>query len=250
MQEGKDESDETNNADLKPDALNPGGPRIPLSPENPPLANAEAHNPDHNPDAATAVRRELHWLEILNFCGQIVLAMVAIVGVCIYGRQLGVMQGQLDQMSTQFPEIQKSANAAKSAAETAHDALVLGERSRVGFPLFNVGPPKVIIGPNIELHGNIELENYGKIPASIDFVGVKLEVRDTPVPEGFKYTPPLIPSKFDLMPGQKGYKSANSKYTISGPDYEAVMLRKKRLVLHGRVVYHDAFGAYVSAIRN
>jgi len=44
------------------------------------------------------VRRELHWLEVLNFCGQIILAAVGIVGVCIYGRQLRVMQGQLDEM--------------------------------------------------------------------------------------------------------------------------------------------------------
>src|SRR5579871_2691928 len=47
---------------------------------------------------ARKVRKELHWLEVLNFCGQIILAVVGIIAAVIYGKQLGVMQKQLQQI--------------------------------------------------------------------------------------------------------------------------------------------------------
>jgi hypothetical protein len=50
-----------------------------------------------NADSAATVR-ELHWLEKLNFAGQFCLVIVGIAAACIYGRQLGVMRGQLNQM--------------------------------------------------------------------------------------------------------------------------------------------------------
>jgi hypothetical protein len=55
-----------------------------------PESNQGGHG-DFNPDTAQSVRRELHWLEILNFSGQIILAIVGIIAVCIYGRQLREM---------------------------------------------------------------------------------------------------------------------------------------------------------------
>lgn len=121
MPEEKDESSEANNANRQPDALSPAGPRLPVSPENPPLGNAQAQNCGPNPSEAQDVRRELHWLEILNFGGQIILAVVGIIGVCIYGRQLGVMQGQLDQMGKQSTEIQKQTTLARQQME-GHEA--------------------------------------------------------------------------------------------------------------------------------
>lgn len=46
----------------------------------------------------------------------------------IYHGQLVVMQGQLGEIIKQYPELQKSAIAAKSAADTARDTFVVGQR--------------------------------------------------------------------------------------------------------------------------
>ncbi len=57
-----------------------------------------------------------------------ILVMLATIGYAIIAaRQLVSMNGQLSEVSKQFPEIQKSAAAAKLAADTAANTLTLSE---------------------------------------------------------------------------------------------------------------------------
>ena len=98
MPQGKNESSETDSSDPQPDVSKSPGPVIPTPPLPPRTETNEQPDPDSNPDGSQAVRRELHWLEKLNFIGQMSLAVVGIVAACIYGCQLKVMQGQLNQM--------------------------------------------------------------------------------------------------------------------------------------------------------
>jgi hypothetical protein len=54
--------------------------------------------------------------------------IVGIVVAGIYYGQLYVMRGQLGEIIKQYPELKKSADAAKEASDTAHDTMVLSER--------------------------------------------------------------------------------------------------------------------------
>jgi hypothetical protein len=52
----------------------------------------------------------------------IILAIIGIFALCIYQGQLNVMRGQLGEIIKQYPELQKSANAATSGSNTANGA--------------------------------------------------------------------------------------------------------------------------------
>lgn len=98
MTEKPDEPGEPNDTQGNPSAPSGSGPHIPVAPNKggPPDTQRSEANPD--PNSASSVRRELHWLEILNFIGQLVLAGVGVVAASIYGCQLSVMRGQLQEM--------------------------------------------------------------------------------------------------------------------------------------------------------
>jgi hypothetical protein len=55
--------------------------------------NDEAPNPTGKAESATA--KELHWLEKLNFGGQLALVIVGVIGLIIYGCELHSMNSQL-----------------------------------------------------------------------------------------------------------------------------------------------------------
>lgn len=67
-------------------------------------------------DTSKEMKREFRLVEIFTIATNVILAVVGIFALHAYYGQLGAMQGQLDEMSRQFPEIQKSANAAADAA--------------------------------------------------------------------------------------------------------------------------------------
>ncbi len=121
------------------------------------------------------------------------------------------------------------------------------ERARVGVPRLNIGPSALKkIVPNVEISGNGEVENFGKSPAVIDGIGVKLEVRSTPVPDDFKY-PMRKPGTFLLYPGELGVRTNDDTYKIPIGDFaEVEHVGRKRLYLHGSVHYHDGFGRYTT----
>jgi hypothetical protein len=77
------------------------------------MTNSSAINP----------KQKVHWITHATFWSQVGLGLIGIAALWIYHCQLTTMQGQLDQMNKQYPEIQKSAAAAKSAADTAGQTL-------------------------------------------------------------------------------------------------------------------------------
>jgi len=91
----------------------------------------------------------------------------------IYHGQLSVMQGQLGEIIRQFPEIQKSANAATSANIAAHDALTRSNRPWLGVESLRVTAPigftKAGSGKDITyfISGSLEItiKNFGSSPA-------------------------------------------------------------------------------------
>jgi hypothetical protein len=105
--------------------------------------------------------KEANLVDVAGIITGVAVVIVGILAACIYANQLGVMQGQLDQMSRQFPEIQKSATAAKSAADTADAEFKISARAWVTANLSNPGGvqdgrPIVTI---------VDFTNTGKSPA-------------------------------------------------------------------------------------
>ena len=70
---------------------------VPIAPQQSlPSVGQSAQSAAQHKDTATAT--ELHWLEKLNFGGQLCLVIVGIIAVIVYGKQLGTMKEQLQQM--------------------------------------------------------------------------------------------------------------------------------------------------------
>ncbi len=61
--------------------------------------------------------RKTRTIELLQFCVNLVLAIIGVIAICIYYGQLQVMKGQLGEIIRQYPEIQKQAKAATDAVQ-------------------------------------------------------------------------------------------------------------------------------------
>ena len=157
----------------------PGDPKDQASPQPPiPPPAPQKHemreqgkgnaNPEQN--SATELAREFRWVEGASIISSVVLAVVGIIALCIYYGQLKVMRGQLGEIIKQYPEIQKSAAAAKSAADTADATLKNQQRS------FEIDQrPYVVtevpqfsgngLTPDKDIQANITFKNIGRTPA-------------------------------------------------------------------------------------
>jgi hypothetical protein len=157
-----------------------------MPPQDSPETNPQQKDPRDDAPSAQSVRKELHWLEILNFIGQLVLAIVGIIAVVVYGKQLKEMRHTNDltraaleaanqnslESSKQFQvqlghfdasmgrtELlaihageqakagQDAANAARSAADTAKEALHVSQRAYLvlGIPMIHTTIPRMTI---------------------------------------------------------------------------------------------------------
>jgi len=276
MPEGKDEFGKADHADEQsnqPELNGPGVPPVP--PQNPSHGNAEQDDADSNPNGATAVRRELHWLEILNFCGQIVLAIVGIVAACIYGRQLGVMKGQLDEIIKQYPEIKKQAQAATDAVTNGERQTRLDERPWLKFRFgtgdissptiqFSTGNPIFVpvgfvnVGktPALEAHGMVVLQipAKGKDPdVPNDKQGIALAGRQ--IPQGNHFIKQITGMQLEesiIFPNDHTEFSISRTQTLKSGDvvpraislaeYDQLRTNEAYISVWGQVWYSDVFG--------
>ena len=92
------------------------------------LPNNGKRKTDDTKNEADELAREFRAAEKWVIGTNTVLAVIGIFALCIYYGQLKVMRGQLGEIIKQFPELQKSANAAKSAGETADSTLKDAEK--------------------------------------------------------------------------------------------------------------------------
>lgn len=90
--------------------------------------------------------------------------VVTVVIAMIYGAQLRIMNRQLRQMILQYPELKKSADAAKSAADTVAAQVELADRPWVAADIYFSGPFDFNVnGANVRL--SLNLLNTGHSPA-------------------------------------------------------------------------------------
>ncbi len=112
--------------------------------------------------------RTVEWLQVAV---NSILAIIGIIALCIYGRQLGVFRSQLEQMIVATKAAKESADAAKQAANTAEATL---KSSQTSFQIdqrpyvITDGPPQFVTPPNATgkpIQANVVLKDIGRTPA-------------------------------------------------------------------------------------
>ncbi len=97
----------------------PQPPVIPPAPLQRTLSNDSKGHANEEQNETKELGREFRIAEKWVIGTNIALAIIGVVALCIYNGQLRVMRGQLGEIIKQYPELQKSADAAKTAAEIA-----------------------------------------------------------------------------------------------------------------------------------
>jgi hypothetical protein len=171
MRDQEDSNQPTDNEDSNP---SPDSPQVapPVTPTQHEVPREPNQRADNQNATARELAREFRWVEVTQLIINGALAIIGIVALWIYYGQLRVMRGQLGEIIKQYPELQKSADAAKSAAETANATLKSSEKSFIidqrpyviveGNGLHFVTYPPVADQP-IEI--TTFLKNVGKTPA-------------------------------------------------------------------------------------
>ncbi len=135
------ESDKPDNTSCESDPSFAPAPILRVSPQPAPGGTAQRDKGKNKGDDAGSLRKELHILEKIHIFGQLCLVAVGISAAFIYGCQLGVMSNQLAEMKSssnqmtqlitlygqQHDEAKRSADAAKSQADTSSNAFILSE---------------------------------------------------------------------------------------------------------------------------
>jgi hypothetical protein len=114
------DNDSGNHPSEHPDASseNPdtAPPHLRVPPQQGNLGTTPYQESAGNPAETRKIARELHWLEKLNFGGQIALVLVGIVALVIYHGQLTAMRDQLKEMRGGSEDTHTLALAAKDQA--------------------------------------------------------------------------------------------------------------------------------------
>jgi hypothetical protein len=83
------------------------------------LSEHEGANGENQRKTTKSCCKRTSPIEWLQFIANFALAIIGVIALFIYGGQLNVMKGQLAEIIKQYPELQKSADAAKTASEIA-----------------------------------------------------------------------------------------------------------------------------------
>jgi len=229
----------------------PGQP--PLQPPATPATPLQDALPDSGKGKAAEERsetkelaREFRIAEKWVIGTNIVLAIIGSIALCIYYGQLRVMRGQLGEIIKQYPEIQKSARAAESAANSASDQIKLSreaihssERPWITDTAKNIPP----LTPNVKFTMYIQILNSGKSPA--------LQARVVMQSRYFKKFP-LPNPPYDLSVGTPAQSLAiltpNVPIALQLPDtllfdepFRKIQSGEVAYFIYGQIHYTDAF---------
>jgi hypothetical protein len=169
-----------------------------------------------------------------------ILGVATIGAFCAAAYYACVARGQLDQMIKQYPELQKSAAAAKSAADTASDTLkasshnfYIDERPYVVGDTFNV----TLTTAKQMMH--LEFRNAGKTPA----VNLRIDPHDCSLLLGGK---PILITSDEGIGGENvaSDKTAKFDFPVALSDTGKSMFENEdaELIIKGKVLYSDVFG--------
>jgi hypothetical protein len=116
------------------------------------------HGPDPKQCASAQLSQKTHWLQHATFWSQVALGLIGIFALFIYGKQLLVMQGQLDQMKrSERPWISVRVGM---ASPLTFDKI--GAHFKINFLLKNVGhSPAFKLSTNpaiVVIHQGIDID--------------------------------------------------------------------------------------------
>jgi hypothetical protein len=115
----KNESgNQSSDANPQPETPNATTPVLPITPQQG-IPSAPQTTNSRQDENAAATKRELHFLEKLNFIGQFCLVIVGVIAAFIYGYQLSVMNRTLIEIQKQTTAAQTTASASLIAAQEA-----------------------------------------------------------------------------------------------------------------------------------
>src|ERR1700685_4452804 len=236
----------------------PAVPPTPAQGEVGPYSNSEASN-----QQATAIElaREFRWVEVTSLIINGALAIVGIIALCIYYGQFQVMRGQLGEIIKQYPEIQKSSNAAKNAADTARDTLQASQNQfrEEQRPYIWLTPGVAISGqsamtdaslPDLKKLGKplivqIGATNGGHSPALTIIVPQPFMIFDTT--EKAKQAAKTYVAKyaqsrpFDLSPNSGFLLVSTRPLEITDEVLADLQFDRKRIYVLARIQYRDIF---------
>jgi len=202
-------------------------------------------------ETAKELAREFRWVEFAQLAISGILAAVGIVALVIYHGQLEVMRGQLGEIIRQYPELQKSSQAARDSADSSQTTLneatknfIVDERAWVGVELKmdNFGP----LAPSYFTY-TFKFKNYGRSPAlniwtidnawayGLKFPASPYYVKKMPTPFEVHSTSPLFPGEEHAMPGTSH---------ISQPQIDEIGKGHLWWYSYGIITYDDIFGQH------
>ena len=177
--------------------------------------------------------------EILMVVFTAVIAVTGALGTITFNNQLGVMQGQLDEMKTASRISEIAAKASKEAADTQREALVKSQRAfvrlaawpwlwrsdldRPGKFFFDITPI---------------LENAGTTPTADMQVTINTALRDTELPQDFDF--PYVAKSSGTLIGPHQTIGLDHA-VILDDDLALVQKGKKFFYIWGRATYRDVF---------
>lgn len=189
-------------------------------------------------------------IESITAISTTILAVVTVIAVCIYGGQLTVMRGQLNQMAQQYPEIKRSAAAAEQAAHDADQSLArsieffkIDERARLRISSVEIfwsvkeqGNPLTV---------NIHYSNVGKTEAQV--IAVDKHVTLVPYVDDVDKLSlaPVLPVRMKASTVlQQGTEMLVSAFNHSlGPSHQPEAVAKQKLLVgYGCIEYRNIFG--------
>ena len=183
----------------------------------------------------------------------VVLALIAIGALWVYHGQLKVMRGQLGEVIRQYPEIQKSANAAKSAAETADATLQSSQKQfrmeqRPYIWALPVTGPNNGVLPAVgqKLFIRVDFRNAGRTPA-INVIATPSKTIVGPKDQARKEVREYV-AQYEKQAGQfLAPETSGTAGTGFGPTLTSTMLANIsdgtwEMFTVGAVKYTDVFG--------
>lgn len=219
-------------------------PPIPSAPTQGEIGPDSDNGANNQQETARELAREFRWVEGAQLAVNGVLAIVGIIALCIYGGQLGVMHGQLEEIKKQYPQLQKSADAARDGVNQAQAGSRLDQRAWVSM-VETAGKPEV----NQPFIVTVRARNTGKTFAE-DFSGTvihdPLMGKDT-IPD-FEKRERAAGKNFDsiaILPPSTDYiapisaTKAGEKLSQTGMDL--ITSGQMVIYVYGRLDYKDVF---------
>jgi hypothetical protein len=215
----------------------------PPAPETPPTPPQHKVSDDPNKstnnqnDTAKELAREFRWVEFAQLAVNGVLAVIGIFALCIYHGQLDVMRGQLSEIIKQYPELQKSAGAARDSVTQAEASSRLEQRAWVG--VVSIVPPD--LRPKSDFFLSLQAVNSGHTPA-LNFRSLTV-LHSLKKTEEFKpiYAPIQGTESNRVIQPSEGVTLNTRTYELTQEQIDWIKNGNYILYVYGKMSYDDIF---------